>query len=174
MKNLALILFVFLLIKPAFGQENFIVPSMTDSVKHKRIVFMMSYTTIVGASYAIQQGQSIEDYAKYFGNLAKTTWNKEAGFDGFVKGTLYNWESGRVSYSPEIKIITQSEDYIKYKVPLHINKYFKNGNMHDISITDLLEIYAVMYKTIAEYLGTSYEQVLIEDGNCIEITIKKM
>ena len=30
-----------------------------------------------------------------------------------------------------------------------------------------------MHKTIADYLGASYEQELIEDGNWIEITIKE-
>lgn len=173
MKHLALILFVFLLIKPIFGQENFIVPSMTDTTKHQRVVFVMNYVMIASANYAKQQGQSIEDYAKSLGDLAKTTWNKEAGFDGFVKGTLYNWESWRVSYSPYIKIITQSEGYIQFKVPLEFNKWFEDGNIHDLSFINLMEIYAIMHKTIAEYLGASYEQELIEDGNWIEITIKE-
>ena len=173
MKHLALILFVFLLIKPIFGQENFIVPSMTDTAKHQRVVFGMNYMLISAANYAKQQGQSLEDYAKSFGDLGKTTWNKVAGFDGFVKGTLYNWESWRYSSSPNAKIITQSEGFIKFKIPLEFNKLFEDGNIHDISFINLMEYYAILHKTIAEYLGASYEQELIEDGNWIEITIKE-
>ena len=173
MKHLAFILFMFILFKPIFGQEDFIVPSMTDTAKHQRVVYIMNYVMIAGADYAKQQGQSLEDYAKSLGDLAKTTWNKEGGFDAFVKGTLYNWESWRNSSNPSIKIIKQSEGFIQFTIPLEFNKWFEDGNIHDISFMNLMEMYAIMHKTIADYLGVSYEQKLIEDGNWIEITIKK-
>ena len=33
----------------------------------------------------------MEDVANFAGEQYKTTWNKENGFEGFVRGTLYNW-----------------------------------------------------------------------------------
>ena len=110
MKNLTIILFVFLLVRPVFGQVDFNVPSMTDAAKHERILSQTNYIVIASVSYAKQQGLSLEDYAEGVGNLAKTTWNKEAGFDGFVKGTLYNWESFRTSNSPYKKYQYKRDD----------------------------------------------------------------
>lgn len=173
-KTFSLLVFALLLAhQPAFGQEKFSVPSMTDNQKQQRLFFMTNYVMILGADYAKKQGQSMEDYAKFMGEQAKLTWNKEGGFDAFVRGMLYNWESYRDASKPYLKILKQSDGFIQFTLPIPIKDYFSNGNINDISFEDLMKMYEIVSQTIADHLGATYEQQLVKDGHWVEVTIKK-
>ena len=155
------------------AQEKVTIPEMTDAQKHKRVYFILNYSLIVGASYAKTQGQTIEDFAKHFGEMSKTTWNPKAGFNGFIRGTVYNWESWRPSSCEAIVIQKQTDSIFQFKVPLEIKKMLGDKSYHNISFLELMSMYEILHKVIAKHLDVSYEQKIIENGNWIEITITK-
>jgi hypothetical protein len=173
MKTFFFILLTVSAFYPAFSQEIFTVPELTDAAKHQRSVFMANYCLMAGAAVLKQQGLSIEDYANNIGDLVKTTWNKDGGYDHFVRGTLYNWESFRNSVDAGITIIKQTDYMIQFTVPINYKMWFEKGNIHEVSFDDLIMIYNVMHNKIAEYLGVEYEQKLLNDGTLAEITIAK-
>ena len=146
---------------------------MTDAQKHKRMYFIGNSALMVGANYAKSQGQTVEDFAKHFGELAKNTWNPDAGFKGFIRGTLYNWESWRISTSSTIQILKHTDNAFQFKVPIAIKQMLGGKAYYDITFEELMSMYGIIHEIIAEHLGVKYEQKLIDDGNWLEITIKK-
>jgi hypothetical protein len=152
------------------AQEKISVPQMTDIQKHQRCISMMNYMMIVGADYAKSQGKSVGDFAKYLGDQVKTTWDINSGFNGFIQGTLYNWESFRSATSPAIEILKQTDDYFQFKVPLEVKK-FMGDKMFNISFQELMQVYDIAFGIIAKHLGVTYQQNVLDNGNWLEITI---
>lgn len=173
MKKTILFLIAAIILVPLFAQEKIAVPKMTDVQKHQRVNFMFNYMFIMGADYAKSQGQTVEDFAKHMGELSKTTWDSTAGFKGFIKGTLYNWESWRSSTSPQIQIMKQTNEEFQFKTPLDIKKILGDKTYHEVSFQELMTAYNIVFEIVAKHLGVKYEQKLIEDGNWLEITITK-
>jgi hypothetical protein len=149
------------------------VPEISEIQKQKQLNFSMNYMMILGADYAKSKGMSIEDYAKYLGNTVKMTWDQNGGIFGFSMGVLYNWESCRSSTSPKIEILEKSDDYVVIKTPLDIKEMIGDKGIQNISFNDLMSMYNIVFKIIAEYSGVKYEQKLIDDGKWMEITITK-
>ncbi len=155
------------------AQEKFSVPIVTDNQKLERMNFMTNVFIIIGADYAKSKGQSIEDYARYVGERVKTTWDINSGFSGFVNGSLYNLESIRSSTSPPIEFIKQTDNFVQFKAPLDMKKMMGENKIFDISFKELVMVYEITFKIVAEHLGVKYQQKLIENGAWIEITITK-
>ncbi len=155
------------------AQEKIIVPKVTDLQKQQRLVWLFNYNGMIGLNYAKSQGKTVEDYAKHFGELTKTTWDPNAGFDGFAKGMLYNWETWRLSTSPEIKITKQTNEIFQFKTPLEIKKILNDKIYHDVTFEEIMTLYRIIFEVVAKHLGVNYEQKLIDDGNWMEITITK-
>jgi len=155
------------------AQEKITVPEMTDTQKQQRLNWLFNYTAIVGINYAKSQGKTVEEYAKYFGELTKTTWDPKSGFTGFAKGMLYNWESWRSSTSPQIQIMKQTNEEFQFKSPLDLKKLLGDKTYHEVSFQELMTAYNIIFEIVAEYLGAKYEQKLIDGDKWIEITITK-
>jgi hypothetical protein len=173
MKRILALLIIGLTVSLAYSQEKFKVPNLTDAHKHHRLASQMCFVMIVGADYAKKQGDSMEAYAKHLGNLAKTSWKTEGGFDTFAKGTLYNWESLRHSTTPSMVIIKQSDDFIQFRTPSNLIKnWFKDGDLYEMSFEDVLNVLKIAHEIIADHLGVTYEQKIVDD-NWIEVTIAK-
>ena len=155
------------------AQEKITIPEMTNTQKHKRVYFIANSVLMVGANYAKAQGKTVEDFARHYGELSKYTWNIKDGYDGFVKGTLYNWESWRPSTSPAIQILKQTDKSFQFKTPLVIKQMLGGKPYYDITFEELIVMYKIIFEVIAEHLGVNYQQKLIDDGNWLEITITK-
>jgi hypothetical protein len=150
---------------------------MTDSQKHASAYYLMNYAIIITADFEKSNGRSIDDMAKHMGELFKTTWNPNESFNGFVKGVLKNWELFRTTSDPKMQIIKQTDEIFQFKTPLNINNLYLNeaykNVCKNVSAKELLSIYETIFKTIADYLGYTYQQKLLDNGNWIELTITK-
>ncbi len=155
------------------AQDKITVTKLTDTQKHQRVIWQLNHTAIIGFKYAKSQGMTAKEYGEYFGEFSKLTWDKDGGFDGFVKGLLLNWETWRASSSKAIQIIKQTDDIFKFKTPSNLKKITESNAYIGIDYEELMTIYDGLFKTIANYLGVKYEQKIIEDGNWLEITITK-
>lgn len=172
-KNLRYAALLFLFSAGLLGaQEQITVTKMTDLQKHQRCISMMNYMMIIGADYAKAEGNSIEDFAKYLGNQVKSTWDVQSGFNGFIQGTLYNWESWRSATSPAIEILKQTDDFFQFKAPLEVRK-FMGDKLHNITFEELMKVYSIVFATISDHLNVKYQQKLLDNGNWLEITITK-
>jgi len=155
------------------AQEKITVPKITDLQKHQRLIYMFNHTGVVGLNYARSQGKTVEEYAKYFGEIGKKTWDPKAGFIGFSKGMLYNWESWRLSTSPEIIITKQTSETFQFKTPLDLKKVLGEEIYPGTTFQELMTMYRIIFEIEAKHLGVTYEQKLIDDGNWLEVTITK-
>ncbi|MBU8893572.1 MAG: hypothetical protein KOO66_12405 [Bacteroidales bacterium] len=171
MKKLLFTLSFLLCLTFVFGQ-NFTVPERTIEQKHNRVVWQTYGIIISEMSYAKSLGKTAEEVSIYTGNLFKTGWNQEGGFESFVKGVLFNFESFRLASEPAIEILQQSENQIIFKVKNTSKSLFEKGDYYEVSYEEFNNWLLKVYQIIAEHMGAIYEQKEIED-DWIEITITK-
>lgn len=132
MKNLLLGLIMTAILSNAFGQ-NFQVPERTVEQKFNRNLNMVYVFVAAGITAAKESGMSIEEHGKYMGDQFKVSWNKEAGFTGYVNGVLFNSESSRRTQDPPIKIIEQNENKIIFDWKPSYKELLNNGPVYGIT-----------------------------------------
>jgi len=171
MKKLLLTLSFVLCLTFVFGQ-SFTVPERTIEQKHNRVVWQTYGIIISEMSYAKSLGKKSGEVSIYTGNLFKTSWNQEGGFESYVKGTLFNFESFRLTSDPAIEILQQSENQIVFKVKINYKSLFEKGDYYEVSYEEFDNWLLNVYQIIGEHMGAIYEQKEIED-DWMEITITK-
>lgn len=151
------------------AQEPFKVPELTDAVKHSMMVFQTNGMILNTINYAKSMGKTVEEVAIFTGDQFKTGWNKENGFVGFVNGTIRNW----ICFIPNstVEILEQSNNMIKYKTGVVFPNLKKDSPQFNVSYSEYLTFYRIVYERVGEYLGAEYSQSVVEDG--IIVTIKK-
>ncbi len=150
---------------------GFKVPERTSAQKHNRVVFL-AYASITPAiGFAKQKGSSVSDYATYCGNQFKTSWNKSAGFEGFVRGVLMNYESMRREADPAIAILSQDNNRIEFKWKINYKDLF-NSDQGGATYDDLNQFFGVAYPIIAEYVGAVYQHEVSKD-DWLNVTITR-
>ena len=152
------------------AQEVFTVPELTVDQKYARMVGQTRASYLGWISYAKSLGKSVEEASVYSANLFKTSWNKEAGYEGFVKGMLYNW----VCFVPnnEIVILEQNSSMIKFRSKNMYPGFRKAGESLGVTYDELILSWNIVGRIIGEYLGASYTQEVTDEGTFITITRK--
>lgn len=154
MKRTISVLTLCFLFGTVITQETFKVPELTEAVKHSRMVYQTNGMILNTINYAKSMGKTVEEVAAFTGDQFKTGWNKGKGFVGFVKGTLSNW----ICFIPNgpIEILEQSGNMIKYKTGNIFPDLKKNKPQFNVSYSEYLTFYRIVYEKVAEYLGEDY------------------
>ena len=168
MKKLLSFCLCLLLAGGLFAQEKFTVPERTPDQKHLRALYQSWSIYAVGIKFAKTHGVSAYDYGKYIGKEFALSWNKEAGFDGFVSGMIYNWESFKIDSDGEIVIIENNDGSVIVKYPaIALSKFFPENDPY-ASYKEALDCYRGILENIGDYLGCTIVQEVI--GESLVIT----
>ena len=89
-----------------FGQGKFTVPELSFEQKHDRTNSQIPVFLAAGINFAKTQDVTPYEYGKKIGKLFAPTWDKEAGFDGYVNGMIYISESSRTTDDGSSTIIS--------------------------------------------------------------------
>jgi tetratricopeptide (TPR) repeat protein len=149
--------------------RGFSVPLLTNNQKHISTTGQAWGFMVAGISTAKQSGVSVRDYATQMGDLFKYAWNRDMGFEGLVRGVLYNFECFRDEKDPAVEIIYQDKNSIQFKWDINYKKMFSNGSVYNVSFEEMTEALCLMNKQIAEHLGCSVEHEV--DGDWLKVTI---
>lgn len=166
MKKLIFLSITILFVWASSAQTNFTVPERDADKYYPRASSIMHYTQIVALSYAKSMGQSAEEFGNYCGNLYKLTWDRNAGFNGFVKWTMYNLDV----FSDGVEIVSQSEKQVVLRAKNFYPQLKNNGVMYDISYDDYIQFIQASHYRIAEFMGCTIEFEISNDA--LEVTIK--
>lgn len=171
MKKLLSIAICLVFVISVFGQEKFAVPERTAEQKHKRTMYQSWSIYAAGINYAKSQDVPAYEYGKYIGNLFAQSWNKENGFDGYVKGMIYNLENFRIDSDGQIIVEEKDDGSVIIKWPaISFKKYFPEGNPY-ASFQEAMDCMRGINEPIADYLGCTIIFEIFEDS--IIYTIKK-
>jgi tetratricopeptide (TPR) repeat protein len=149
--------------------EGFTVPERTPVQKHNRTIFQTWAIATAGISVAKKSGMSVHDFATQMGDLFKTSWNKDNGFEGFVQGTLFNFEHFRRESDPPLEIMRQDKNGIQFKWKTNYSMWFEDGYLFSVTYEELNQWLAGIHSRIAEYMGSTFEQEA--EGDYLKITI---
>lgn len=144
MKKLFTLVIAILFVNGLIAQTNFTVPERNAEQQYKRAVSMMHYQTTCAISHGKAMNKSVAETGKYFGDLYKSTWNAEGGFNDLVKWTIFNLND----FSEKVEILSQSPEKVVVKVT-NLNPAFK----------DQTEIYGVTFKEYVEFFQSSHNQI---------------
>ncbi|MBS3772010.1 MAG: hypothetical protein KGY69_17285 [Bacteroidales bacterium] len=153
--------------------QEFKIPELTMEQKHNRTLYLAHSFVFSGIANAKAAGMSIDEYADFVAGWAKTTWNKEMGFEGFIKGTLYNWETLRRASDPPIEIMEQNPNRCIFKCKNNFKEIFQEGPVFGVTHEEMFTWYKVLHQRIGEYLGVGFEMDEM-DGDWIKMTFTKM
>ncbi len=168
MKKLLVILCVSLFTASTFAQGKFIVPTPSDLQKYQDVAWQWNNAYILLVSQAKAMGKSAGDAGSFVGDMVKTTWNKEVGFDGFVNNILYIWVNFNaggtveISEQSDIKVIfLVKEFHPKDALPLY-----------NVTYKEYLQFFESFLSKVAEHMGSTYAQKDTEEGLIITMTKK--
>ena len=169
MKKLVVFLCVSLFALSVVAQEKFVVPTPTDLEKYQSSAWQWNGAYIILISYAKTMGKSAEDAGSSVGDIVKVTWNKEAGYDGFVKGMLYIW----VTYAPQGSVVIkeQTDKNIIFNVKNFYPPLESALTDYNVTYDDYLKFLNNYVLQIADYIGLNYSQKNSEEG--LIVTIEK-
>jgi len=164
MKKLIITVAFILFAGVVFGQEKFTVPDITPAQKHNRTNFQFWFMHAAGINFAKTQDTSPYEYGKYIGNLAAPSWDKEAGFDGFVSGLIYNWETFKSDEDGPMIIKENDDGSVTIEYPIKAwKKFLPEGNSY-ASFQESMESLRGIGETIAEYLGCAIAQEISQES----------
>ncbi len=155
MKKLIVFIAAIFLTIGLYAQQEFIVPEVPVSVKHQRMLFQFDAMLAVGINFAKTQGLTAAEYGSLIGEKFKYSWNKEAGFEGFVKGMLYNASCFLVN--PDIEITTNTTEKVTFKTRLWAASIKVNEPVYGVTYKDCMDFFNAMASKIADYMGADYD-----------------
>lgn len=169
MKKLIAFVCVSLIALAVVAQGKFVVPTPTDLEKYQSSAWQWNAAYIVLINYAKSLGKSAEDAGSSVADIVKLAWNKEIGYDGFVKSMLYNW----VTFVPQgaVEIKEQSDQKIIFLVSNFYAPLKDALTVYDVTYEDYLKFLNNYILQIAEHLGLNYSQKNTEEG--LFVTIEK-
>jgi hypothetical protein len=165
---LAILLYSGVFVSSAGAQEIFKVPKIRNSENYANMSGQATGLIATSINYAKSLGKSVDDFAYFTGDIFKTSWNKEMGFNGFVNGMIYN----SIGFFPgaKITILEQSENMIKYKIIL-TPEFIKKFPLFNVTLDEYLMFHKGVVLKIGEYLSANYSHEFT--GNEINVTIVK-
>ena len=131
------------------------------------------FTNCIGQAYGMilgniamgkESGISVEDQARKMGEIFANTWNKEAGFDGLVRGVIYNIQA--LSTRPEI--LERSRDHLVVRM---YKDYKPNLKTSGISDEEMLKWFEIVNGTIVRELGGTLK--IEDEGNYIVMRVDR-
>lgn len=164
MRKLVVISALLLFAGFAFSQGKFTVPDITPAQKHLQTNFQFWVMHAAGINYAKAQGTSPYEYGKHIGNLFAPSWNKEAGFDGFVNGIIYNWETFKSDDDGPMKIKENDDGSVTIEYPIKAWKKFLPEDNAYASFQESMESIRGIGETIADYLGCTIAQEISQES----------
>jgi hypothetical protein len=155
MKKSFLFVIAIFLTTGLFAQEKFIVPEVTIEQKYQNMLSQIEGLVAVSINYAKKQGLTATEYGILIGEQFKYSWNKDAGFDGNVKGTLYNMSC--FLPEPDIEITTNTPEKVEFKTRLTGAGIKKNEPVYGVTYKEYMDFFNAVTNTISDYLGTKSE-----------------
>ncbi len=171
MKNLFFLFAAIFLTTGICAQDLFSIPEVPVEKKHQNMLGQIDAMATVSINFAKTQGLTAADYGKYVGEQFKNSWNKEAGFEGFVKGVLYN--TSCFLSDPGMEIITNTSEKVKIKSHLIGHRVKKYEPFYGITYKEYIEFYEAAMSTIGDHLGSKIEFSYDEEWLYTTITKKK-
>lgn len=172
MKKLLSLLFCIVLMGTVIGQEKYTVPEISVETKLNRTYYQTWAMLAVGVDFAKSQGVTPYEYGKYIGKVFAPSWNKEAGFEGFVKGMIYNWESFKVDEDGPLVVKEKEDGSVLLILPIQAwKKYFPEGNPY-ATFEEVLTCMRAMVEEIADYLSSEVKPELTEESIIYELSKK--
>ena len=169
MKNSFLFIAAIFLTTGLCAQEKFNVPEVPVELKHQNMLFQFDAILTVSINYAKTQGLTATEYGALIGEQFKYSWNKEAGFEGYVKGMLHNMSCFLVD--PGIEITTNTVEKVKFKTRLMGSGIKKNEPVYGVTYKEYIDFLKAITSTIGDYLGVKSE--LSYDDEWIYFTVSK-
>ena len=151
------------------AQEIFNVPEIPVEQKHQNMVGQFDAITTVGINYAKTQGLTAAEYGTFCGEQFKYSWNKDAGFEGLVKGALYNMSC--FLSDPGIEITTNTAEKVKFKTRLVGTRIKNNEPVYGVTYKEYIDFLEAITSTVGDYLGCKSE--LSYDEEWMYFTISK-
>ena len=163
MKKLICMAISIALMSNVIGQEKFTVPEIDNDIKHYRSVAHIMWMGVAGISFAKSHNVSALEYGNYVGSLFTQGWDKEKGFEGFVKGVLYNQESFQTNKDTAIIIVEQSESTLSYKIPVKSLKQYVGDESYGVTFEEFTNWLEGIYAAIANHMGCSFKMEMKDE-----------
>jgi len=152
MKKLLSLLISIVFVVCAFGQEKYAVPDVSLENKLDRTYYQLWAMFAAGIDFAEAQDMSPYEYGKYMGKVFAPSWNKDAGFEGFVKGMIYNWECFKTDQDGPLVVRVIDEGTVAIQFPtISWSKYFPEGNPYG-TFEEASECLRGLTEVIADYM----------------------
>jgi hypothetical protein len=154
------------------GQEKYAVPDISVENKFNRTLGQFWGLFAASVDFAKSQGVTPHEYGKHLGKVFATTWNKDAGFEGMVRGTIYNWETFKTDEDGPVKVKEMDNGSVIITVPRRAwDKYFSE-NFPPIAFEEMLECMQGIMDEIANYLGGEVKQKITDEDVIFELKEK--
>ena len=172
MKKSLSLLFCLVLMGTVIGQEKYSVPEVPVKKKLTRTYIQTWAIIAVGVDFAKSQGVTPYDYGKYLGKVFAPSWNKEAGFEGFVKGIIYNWECFKIDEDGPMVIKEKDDGSVLLIIPIQTwKKYFPEENPY-ATFEDVIACMQAMIEEIADHMSSEAKVELTEESIIYEFSKK--
>ena len=148
------------------------VPERTPSQRVNRLLQFNANGVVLGIAFAKSRGSSVEEYARFCGDIFVPTWNRDNGFAGLALGVLANFDVVRRIEDSPPEILVQTDSMIRFKSYLADKRLFRDGKLGGITFDEYLLWIEVVYVRIAEYLGATYKQESSGDFMIVTVTKK--
>jgi NDP-sugar pyrophosphorylase family protein len=155
MKKLFLFVTAIFLTTGPFAQEKFIVPEVTIEQKYQTMLYHIDLIVATSINYAKMQGLTATEYGTTVGEQFKYTWDRDAGFDGNVKGMLYNMACFMAE--PDIEITTNTTEKVEFKTRLMGALIKENEPVYGVTYKEYMDFWKAVINTIGDYLGAKSE-----------------
>jgi hypothetical protein len=109
---------------------------------------------LVSINYAKASGKTVEDIAAFTGDLFAKTWNKENGFNGLIKGILFN--SVCLTPGGTVEILEQSSELVKIKTAAFFPYLKNNGTYLNVTYDEYIVFCKILMSKICEYMGATF------------------
>ena len=154
------------------SQEIFKIPELTVGEKHSQMVFMFWANLAPGIKFAKDHNISPYEYGTYYGKLFAANRNTETGFVDYAWSVLHNWQLFVRESDKEIKIETESDSLLIFKVPSNIMlDLFGHEGFVGVTAQEMLEMMNGSHAQISGSYGCTSKMVL--EGEWIVVTVKK-
>jgi hypothetical protein len=151
------------------AQEKFVVPTPADLEKYQSSAWQWNGAYIILINYAKSLGRSAEDAGSSVGDIVKSSWSTDIGYEGFVKSMLYIW----LIYSPQgtVEIREQTNDKIIFIIKNFFAPIKESLSYYKVTNEEYLKFLNNYVVKIADHMGTKYTQTNTDDG--IIVTIER-
>ena len=138
-----------------FAQNKYSTPVRTAPENHYLALQQLWAVHSAGIHFAKTHGTTPYEYGKYVGNLFAPSWDEARGYDGYVKGVIFNLETFRVPADGEMEIIENCDRLVSIKFPaVAFKKFFPEGR-YFITFDEFCQAMNGMFEPLAGKMGAT-------------------